>query len=536
MKSNIYDIDDFWDLSARVSTSKENSSHPFSTSQLSVVVEDGVQTEKSAIDATPLTCFSESRSFTEDFYIPTDAPLIHKVTIRHFNDRYDFYDGFRKSAMLYYDVRGTKCDFVPFYSYMPQYTQMNKSQMAYYFYLRDEIRRGNYIRADYSYIYLYVYEILNLPEKIPPNEGIQMMCNLWRAYRKDLPRIDKYFSLWVEDYCLVWKLPAPTGQLSDFIFDILKSCPLRELYFSDIREACLNGALSLVSLLSDYDWRSGRYATGESARTYRAHMEGALSFVLSAVLEQELSDIQTLPTQRIARDAFVNSLCTHSVKCRLEIEYHSLDQLASLREKITNLVRYVENQLRRQLGVKSRLSIKNLPDEYMHLVDMYFNSVFAQISKKTKAETVPEYEKHYDAPTEELSAIGAREIEEASWETTFRLVADMDECDVEAEIGGTVSVGYGHDEMVEKQVPAMENGCSDECIGNLKLVLQMLLVSDDNGAKAFSLQRHTPLESYVDKINESLLEVIGDIVVENDGFSYRIIEDYREDIEEWLSK
>ena len=42
--------------------------------------------------------------------------------------------------------------------------------------------------------------------------------------------------------------------------------------------------------------------------------------------------------------------------------------------------------------------------------------------------------------------------------------------------------------------------------------------------------------NYVDKINECLLEVIGDIVVENDGFSYRIIEDYREDIEEWLSK
>ena len=246
MVDNIYDIDDFWDLSPHVNKKSTHQTSKFSSAPATVLVEDAQEDsdEKSALSTTPLTCFGDSRSYTDDFYEPVDMPLLRKVTIRHFNDRYDFYDGFRKSAILYYDVRGTKCDFVPFYSYMPQYIQMNASQKAYYFYLRDEIRKGNYIRADYSYLYLYVYEILNLPEHIPPQEGIQILCTLWGAYRKDLPRIDKYFSLWVQDYCLVWKLPSPTKLISDFIFDILKNCTLSEFYLSDIHTACVSGVLS----------------------------------------------------------------------------------------------------------------------------------------------------------------------------------------------------------------------------------------------------------------------------------------------------
>ena len=31
-----------------------------------------------------------------------------------------------------------------------------------------------------------------------------------------------------------------------------------------------------------------------------------------------------------------------------------------------------------------------------------------------------------------------------------------------------------------------------------------------------------------------MLDVIGDVVLENDGTAYKLIEDYREDMEEWI--
>lgn len=535
MVDEIYDLDDFWDLTPHVKKKTQKTMEPFSSKPATVLVEDDGTDSSSegGIKETPLTCFGDARSFTDDAYEPTYAPLISRITIRHFNDRYDFYDGFRKSAILYYDVHGTKCDFVPFYSYMPQYTQMNSSQKAYYFYLRDEIRKGNYIRADYSYIYLYAYEIFNLSELIPPEEGIRILCALWRAYRKELPRIDKYFSLWVEDYCLVWKLPSPTAAISDFIFDILKNCTLREFYLSDIRTACVSGVLSLVSVLSDYDWRSGRYATGESAKVYRAHMEGALGFVLSSVLEDEIEIIQTMPTQKLARDAFVNSLCTHSVKCRLEIEYHSLEQLKPLREKIGNLVRYIENRLRKELGVKSRLTIKELPQKYTQYADMYFESVFKKAEQKNRAENIPEYEKHYDALPGELSSAGAMEIEEESWETTFRLVSDLETTQICEEESHAVSFDFAPVPATKEVIKTNESDCSSSGFGE---VLQMLFYGNTEGAKKYSAEKKVPLDYFVEQINEYFLEQIGDSVIESDGTNYTIIDDYREDIEEWLTK
>ena len=39
-----------------------------------------------------------------------------------------------------------------------------------------------------------------------------------------------------------------------------------------------------------------------------------------------------------------------------------------------------------------------------------------------------------------------------------------------------------------------------------------------------------------DRINTKFLDILGDIVLEENGKSYMIIEDYREDIETWMEE
>lgn len=534
--ADIYDIDDFWDLAPRTKKREEPSMRPFATKSAVVEVsDDTVAMGKSATDEVPLSAFAGERSYEEREYEPKNNPLIRRVRIRHFNDRYDFYDGFRKSALLYYEVRGSACDFVPFYSYMPQYTQMNDSQKAYYFYLRDEIRRGVYPKADYSYLYLFVYEILNLPEKIAPEDGIRLLCSVWRAYRKSLPRIDKFFSVWVEDYCFVHELPSAAELVSDFVFDILKECPLREFYFADIERACLDGVLTLVSVLSDYDWRTGRYATGESAKAYRAHMEGALSYVLSALLPKEIEKIRLSPIEKITRDAFPNSLCTHSVKCRLTVEFHPFSAMGALRERVSALVKYIENHLRRNLGIKSRLTVKDLPEEYRHLADAYFNTLFAKANEKTRESRVPEYEKNYDAPTGPLSLEGAGQIESASWETTLRLVEDTEDApeptDMQSAFPEQAELAF-----INEDPPALADDSGTNLNKNEKEIVQSLLNGNVSAAKALAKSLNLPLAFLVDAINEKAMEELSDIVIEDGEDGYRLIEDYREDVELWLMK
>jgi hypothetical protein len=44
------------------------------------------------------------------------------------------------------------------------------------------------------------------------------------------------------------------------------------------------------------------------------------------------------------------------------------------------------------------------------------------------------------------------------------------------------------------------------------------------------------VQEKIDRINECFADGFGDIIIESDGEQYRIIEDYKEDVKEWLLK
>ena len=302
MSDRIDEKDDFWDVSKLL---------PKKRSILSPFASKNVVTEVTAPahEATELKYTGAERQITEkpstmqmeeaDSYTPERGGLIKRVTVKRRVDKYDFYESFRKSALLYYDYYTDKCDFAEFYSYMPQYSQLKDAQRSYYFYWRYMLRHGKYIRTDYSYVYLYVYEILNLPDKIPPEEGIRLLCSLWREYRKSLPRLDNYFSIWVQDYCLVHRLPCPEKELGEFLPKCIASADFKEFYLSDIKNAGEGGVLAMLAFLSDYDWIRGKFVSGKpredergfniavsSSEDYKKHMIGAMRRVLSSLAHQ----------------------------------------------------------------------------------------------------------------------------------------------------------------------------------------------------------------------------------------------------------
>ena len=291
--------------------------------------------------------------------------LIAKKVSEQYKDKYDFYGNFRKSALLYYDVKTNKCDFTPFFSYMPQYSQLNSQQKNYYFYWRELVRREKYIKTDYSYFYLFVYEILNLPDIIPANVGLKILIKIWKAYRNELPKIDQNMSLWIQDYCLVHKLKCPVEEISDFIFDVISAAEFKEFYLCDIGRVGNDGISAMIAYLSDYDWRRGKYAEGENREIYTTHVMGAMKkLILELCKSGEIYTSGECERAVVSRSAFRGSLCTHSVKCKLEIEYFPLNKADDLRKFVTSALKYTENKIRSLMGVKSRLSVKELPDRY----------------------------------------------------------------------------------------------------------------------------------------------------------------------------
>ena len=535
MSDKYNDLDSFWDIDKLVPKKKTVSSS-FSTSsgvkEYTVHYSDA-QTEPS--EEHKLT-FSEMRTQSREEvteYVPSEPSLIRRVRLKRYVDKFDFYGNFRKTALIYYDYKTQRCDFVPFYSYMPQYTQLTSQQKAYYFYWRDEIRRGRYIKCDYSYLYLYVYEILNLPDKIEPARGIKLLTNLWREYREALPRIDAYMSVWVQDYCFVHNIPCPMDEIRDFIFDVISGADFKEFYLSDVADAGADGTGAMIAYLSDYDWRRSKYACGDNKEIFKNHMIGSLRAYLDRYSISGAQSEEGLATLR--RDAFPHSLCTHAVKCKLEIDYVPLSKDDAMRQDVTAAVRYAENKLRALLGAKSRLGIKGLPDEAKFIIDRYFENIFEIERKRRERECAPEYERLYDAEDKQLSFADADEIERASWVTTARLVLD-------AQLAGDdacISVEQA-EEPIHSPSPMAEEPCieSEENTGTSSDRINTfgLLESDISLLSRLIMgERGVECDDALERINEAALDSpIGDIILEHNGEEYVIVEDYLDDVRSWL--
>lgn len=545
--------DDFWDLDKLMPKKKSATLSPFVTkptvtdysasvprAQAESTANDIKRAEERKLTVTPP---SLSKDTEDKVYYPENT-LIKSITVRRYKQKYDFYDSFRKAAKLYFDCPGEKCEFAQFFSYMPQYSQLNKAQKSYYFYWRNEMRQGRYIKTDYSYLYLYVYEIINLPDVIEPERGVKLLCRLWREYRKALPRIDMYFSIWVRDYCLAHELPCPINEIQDFIFDVIRISDFKEYYFTSIGTTGRDGVWSLIAYLSDYDWHKGfRSITGEErddaeylrlSETYKTLLEGAMRVILPNVWDACMREKERGNLVKLSLSAFPNTLCTHSVKCKLDIEYYPLADASELRAGITAAVRYTENKLRALYGSKSRLSIKYIPMEYKELIDCYFDSVIRKSENSAKKKNAPEYEKLYDAPREKLSFAGADEIERLSWDTTMRL-CDTDEYAEEEhhapknEEQKPEPIQQEMSEETEQKTEPEKQKADSYGLSEADIAYIAALIESSERA-SFGIDD----EATVERINEAFSDGFGDVIIENTGDGFRIIEDYQEEITEWL--
>lgn len=548
--------DDYWDIEKLV-PKRRGGLRPFATE--ATVATHIIPEGKATITDTPDRPASErtlthtdgeyTKGVEEESYIPENAGLIKKVTITKTIDKYDFYDSFRRSALLYYDCIGSPSEYAEFYSFMPQYAHMSKAQQSYYLYWRSELRRGRYVKTDYSYIHLYVYEILNLPDKIPASEGVKLLARVWKQYRDKLPRLDATMSVWLQDYCLVHKLPCPTDEIKDFIPFAIKGGALKEFYLSDIVGMSEESTELLIASLSDYDWRMGKFVDGgresklgiiTSDKDYKREMLGAMRLVIGDLWKNRILG-DTARHTTIKRDAFPHSLCTHQVKSKLTIEYISFSASEDVRRDVTASVRYVENKLRHLLGVKSRLSVKELPPRYAAIIDGYFESLFRVEKRRRIEESRPAYEKLYEAERTALSFEGADEIERMSWQNTERLVIE-DEDSIEYASHGIGSMPELND--VVSNTASEASGTSDALVSDgepcgdnyglnedeIKYIGYLIYGKPDT----YICKKGATLDMLVERINSAFIDNYGDIIIEMTDNGYALIDDYYEEIKEWL--
>ena len=564
------DPDDFWDISKLIPAKKKPISRaPTDVSLTEITVEgraraqsDPAQTRlteaapasrESAVkqesvpareeSETVITRFIPQSGVTEpkqpqvpdDEYVPQSA-MLHRVRIYRWKTSYQYYEDFCKHATVLYRRRGEPCAPVAFFSYVPQYSQMNRAQLNWYLYWREGVRRGEILPTDYSYILLYIFEIINLADTMDVQVGRQQLCALRDAFRTTYPRLGHLLNEWICDYSLIHHLPPP--QTDDLT--AMADCTLKEFYVPST-DASLRYASALIAFGSNYVYTKSKFAAGENRALYDRHMPGALRACIadSGEVGARMAGAG-LEESRLIRDSYTGALCSHRVKRRIEVDYCSFARSHELRILVTDIMKYTENRLRAYLGVKSRLGLYALPQSFRDCVDRYLRDALPHRERITKVEPRQEYEALYDLPRTTLDPERAARIEASSWDTTEKLIAAFEDpgqstaalpCDdiPIAPAGPCPSMAVETAVEMPKSENTSEKNSLQKELSEFVGFINCALCGDVKGQKEFARARGEMTDSIVDRINEIAADAIGDVFLEEDeNGGYRVIEDYIE--------
>lgn len=485
--------------------------------------------------------------------------LIRQITIRRWINDFSFYGRFAHDAEISHSKAGKPEDgreAVPFFAYVPQYAQMNNRQLGYYLWFRDQTKTGVYPAVDLAYILLYVFEILNLPHRIPPAEGMEILCRLWRHYRQAYPRLDSYLGEWVPDYSMIHNVPLPSC-IFPILPEIVRKAQFKEFYLDFIQDANKQDLETLADILmeaySDYDYRKSRYYN-TNKEAYDTEIRAAMCVVLADAWEKKRDIFVLDRTYRLTRDAYCGAIAQTDVKRRIDITFHSCIRPPETRKFVTDIVKYAENRLRLRLRIKSKLGDAGISPVDKQLVDGYFGEDPVPAGKRRRGEEAePDYMKLYEAESSGFDFASAGAIEAASWNNTEKLTEDPDfavsaplEEDAEDFAFDEESGGLSTDtaeEILETDMTeeiaedAIEETASAELVTETeytteKAAVRALLAGNFTG---FCRERGIFPGQMADTVNEIFLDLLGDILIEDsgNGKDFHILDDYREEAETW---
>ncbi|MRX71951.1 hypothetical protein GJU40_07160 [Bacillus lacus] len=101
---------------------------------------------------------------------------------------------FVKDSIRFSNMTHHQCEMPPFHTYYSKFADMKKEQKNWYFYWREQVLNGHYLPTDLSYIYVFVYELINYSFNQNAAFNLSMLYRLYEAYRGQ-HHIERFISL-----------------------------------------------------------------------------------------------------------------------------------------------------------------------------------------------------------------------------------------------------------------------------------------------------------------------------------------------------
>ena len=523
------ELDQFWDISRLVPQKPKSprapSYSPRKSSPVAIrhqradsvskAAEEGRLTVKAEISEpdTPKneTVFAEYSNF---------SPLLSHVKVSNWKSTYNYYELFCRQAEVIHKKQGPECPeavYVPFFSYVSQYTQLNRGQFSWYLWWREFVRNGKYVRNDISYINLLIFEIINLGNKIDTKNALDILIGLWENYKDEYPQLNSTLAEWICDYSLINNHPIsfPDPRLGT---EFYSSVSFPEAFYSfNVKDKALF-AKFLLSACCSYHYKKSKFYTDANKEIYDEYVPRAVCDLLEKLDAEALLSKQ--PKEKVSRMAYTGALCSYKTRKLIEVEYIPLCTSHEVKNQIGDIVKYAENKVRSYLGIRSRLKVRAIDSEAMSALD----SFFARSGLSESSVKPPEYERLYEVTESEFSLSSALAIEKQSWEVTDRLVEAFEE-----EAPNTPIAVEKHPAcpIPLSKEPLSEREQFIERISRHAEFFSLVLKNKTKEQSEYILANNLLPEALIDEINEVAVEIFGDILIEEADIGYQIIEEYR---------
>lgn len=493
----------------------------------------------------------------------SENKLISSVTVRPRLSPSRFYADFINDAKKYLHMHAKPCEAVPFPAYIPEYRSMKRSQLDFYLYFRDAAKRGEALDCPMSYILLLLFEIINLPEDIPPNEGATLMCRVWSLYRERFPRLDSYIADWLCDYCLIHRLELP-HEAREYTKILASSSDLPEFYCDPRYMETYELILKTAGYVPD---RDGRYP--ECENLLREHLPHVINKLSYKSYGKPFSPELLLPLSSCARTAYRSALCAYNNNALISLSYRSFSRGTQVAHRLSDCIKYAENRVRAHLGIRARLKCPALADADRCLIDEYLDTELPmrrkEYRKVEKVTYLDENEALYEPESYGLSIELAKKIESESWQATELLESAFSSDDYTFKRNEELtditnkSMPVQNDILHENDKAAQDSANTEHIVGATedaldvqsddgtheetcalgKVELEFLSCTaahDTDRLKAMIRSHSLIADAVAEKINVYAFDTIGDSVLELVNGEYEIIPDYAEEVKRWLTK
>ena len=481
----------------------------------------------------------------------------------------------RDDSELFYKQANFMADFTDdyqgdtkFFMYYPCYQHMGYDQLRTYFTWRTKVRSGDMPPTSVSYVFLYVYELLNNIGVSDTSEGLDMLLSVWHKCLKFSPALENYMPQWFKDYHVYYGMH---NSFADFAkeHDLLRYYSAAFLFDEDF-----NNSYDIWTGISSYDVTKSKFLVEGNEQLFKDCFSAVLDGIRKLCEDNNfrIEDLfvygagRKMPWQPFRQALFHHNRIQDD--CTVEMpgmEYYYCKNnhwsvrlpiyFSTQKEFVGFIVKKTEACLRQIMKYKYKLTAEP---------KARFDSTFGELKRfedrgacleKAIEKAVADFHRNLTRTVVTVDQTNLARIRMEAMGTQEKLVVlDNDkecgvwsvECgvlpqtDVEPSVSGSASERTSNGaERIPEPARAEQSGvCEDDddgwasfkkALSNVELRALEMILCGETGIKTFADDNGIMLEVLADSINEKAADLIGDSILET-GDGIAVYEEYRESL------